>query len=344
MSSAAEERTSISNSYWQGRNVLVTGATGLLGGWLAPALIGRGAKVTALARHEAPHSLLARGGWLPRISSVFGSVCDRDLIRGLLAERSFETIFHLGGQPLVDVARKDPVSTLETNVRGCWILLDAAREAGVGQIVMASSEKAYGAGSRMPYREDAPLQGRYPYGVSKSCADLIAGMYAHTYGVRVAIARCVNLFGGGDRNFSRLIPGVIQATLRSQSFQIRGDGKSIRDFLYVEDAVEAYLTLAEHLAEDASLAGEAFNFCQGLHMTMLDLTEKILALMGRPELRPVVQNIGKPDHLSQGLDASKAHQRLGWEARIGLEEGLRRTIAWYRQHMQEAVAVAPVGA
>ncbi len=315
--------------FWSERPVLVTGATGLLGSWLVPELVRRGATVVALVRDGSPRSLLVRDGWLDRIAYVQGSLTDERLMQRTMAEYSIDTVFHLGAQTLVGVAKTDPVGTLEANIRGTWMLLEAARQCGVRQVIVASSDKAYGESPRLPYREDDALRGRYPYDVSKSCADLITSMYARTFGLRCAISRCGNLFGGGDLNFSRLIPGAIQSTLRGESFLIRSDGLYVRDFLYVEDAVEAYLCLAERLAGDVSLAGEAFNFGLELKLTMIELVEKILAMMDRAGLRPTVMNVATNEIREQYLDASKARARLGWTPRCHLDEGLRRTIDWY---------------
>ena len=288
-----------------------------------------------LVRDGSPRSLLVRDGWLNRVPAVFGSLTDDGLLRRTMAEYSVQTVFHLGAQTLVGVAQIDPVGTLEANVRGTWTVLEAARQTGVQQVLMASSDKAYGESASLPYLEDHPLVGRFPYEASKSCADLIAQMYARTYSLRVGIVRCGNLFGGGDLNFSRLIPGAIRTTLRGDNFRIRSDGKFIRDFLYVEDAVEAYLCLAEHLAADPSLAGEAFNFGLGLRLTMLDLVDRILEIMGRPDLRPIVENIANNEIREQYMASDKAHQRLGWAPFYGMDEGLRRTAAWYKKHLAE---------
>ena len=309
--------------------MFVTGATGLLGSWLVPELMQRGATVVALVRDGAPRSRLVRDGWLARIATVRGSLTDDGLVRRALAEYSIDTVFHLGAQTLVGIAKVDPVGTLEANVRGTWMLLEAARQCGVRHVLVASSDKAYGNSDHLPYREDHPLQGRFPYDVSKSCTDLITTMYARTYGLGAVIARCGNLFGGGDLNFSRLIPGVILAALKGENFQIRSDGKFVRDFLYVEDAADAYITLAEKLAADPALAGEAFNFGLGLRPTMLDLTEKVLGMMGRADLRPIVQNIASAEIREQYLDAGKANAVLSWTPKYGMDEGLRRTIEWY---------------
>jgi len=313
----------------------VTGATGLLGSWVVPELVRRGAEVVALVRDGAPRSILARDGWLDRIVTVRGSLSDDGLLRRAFAEYGIETAFHLGAQTLVGVAKVDPVGTLEANVRGTWLLLEAARQAGVKQVLVASSDKAYGDSANLPYFEDHPLQGRFPYDVSKSCTDLVTTMYARTFGLCACIVRCGNLFGGGDLNFSRLIPGVIRATVRNEPFLIRSDGKFVRDFLYVEDAADAYLALAEKMAADPALAGEAFNFGLELRPTMLELTEKVLAMMGRSDLRPVVQNIASAEIREQYLDAGKARARLGWKPRYGMDEGLKRTIDWYRRFLAE---------
>ena len=298
----------------------------------------RGAEVVALVRDGTPQSLLVRNGWLDKITSVKGSLTDDGLVRRACAEYAIDTVFHLGAQTLVGVAKLDPVGTLEANVRGTWMVLEAARQTGVKQVLIASSDKAYGDSANLPYREDHPLQGRFPYDVSKSCTDLITTMYARTFGLRAAIVRCGNLFGGGDLNFSRLIPGAIRATLKGEAFQIRSDGLFVRDFLYVEDAVDAYLTLAQQLALDDSLVGEAFNFGLGLRPTMLELSDKVLQLMGRSDLRPVVQNIASAEIRQQYLDTQKSLDRLGWKPRHGLEDGLRNTISWYRDFLNGSVA------
>jgi CDP-glucose 4,6-dehydratase len=326
----------LSSNFWRDRPVFVTGATGLLGSWLVPELVNRGANVVVLLRDATPRSRLVSDGWLERVTAVHGGLTDENLMRRALAEYSIDTVFHLGAQTLVGIGKVDPVGTLEANVRGTWLLLEAARQAGVKQFLMASSDKAYGDSDRLPYLESHPLQGRFPYDVSKSCADLIATMYARTYGLGAGIVRCGNLFGGGDLNYSRLIPGVIQATLRGERFVIRSDGKFVRDFLYVEDAAEAYILLAEKIAADRGLAGEAFNFGLEMRPTMLELTHRVLKAMGRPDLEPIVQNVASAEIREQYLDAGKARAKLGWKPRHGMDEGLRRTIDWYRAHLGES--------
>jgi len=330
------------SSYWQDRPVLVTGASGLLGSHMVPELVRRGAEVVTLVRDSVPRSILFRDGWMDRIVSVRGSVTDAALLRRTVAEYSIGTIFHLSAQTLVGVAHTDPVGTLEANVSGTWNVLEAARQAGAPQVLIASSDKAYGPSEHMPYREDDALKGTAPYEVSKSCADLIGTMYGQTYNLPVAIARCGNLFGGGDLNFSRLIPGLIQATLRGEEFIIRSDGKYVRDFLYVEDAVDGYLSLAEGLAQGSVGCGEAFNFGLELQLTVIDLVERVLRMMGGANLRPIIQNKASAEIRVQYLDTSKARTRLGWLPRFGLEEGLRLTIDWYQDFLSAQLPVKSI--
>lgn len=320
-------------SYWKSKTVFVTGATGLMGSWLVKALLRDGAEVVALVRDQAPRSMLVREGLLQKIAVVNGEVESLPTMRRAFAEYQPHTVFHLAAQPLVQVAKLDPLGTIRANVMGTSNVLEACRLIGKSNVVVASSDKAYGENEIIPYVETHPLQGRYPYDVSKSCTDLITQMYAATYGLKTAIVRCGNLFGGGDLNFSRTIPGVIRATLASQRFIIRSDGKFVRDFLYVKDAAESYLTLGEHLAEDPSISGEAFNFSLGLKLTVLDLVNKVLKIMGRTDLQPVIQNTVSSEIREQYLDASKARTRLGWTPKYEMEEALRETVAWYQSEI-----------
>lgn len=330
----------LESSFWRGRPVLVTGATGLLGGWLVKELSELGAEIVALVRDGSPKSMFVSEGWTQRVNTVHGSLDDISLMRRAIVDYECRTVFHLAAQTLVGVGKKDPVGTLEANVRGTWNLLEACRQAGVEQIVVASSDKAYGSSDHLPYLETHPLQGQYPYDVSKSCADLIAHMYAVTYGVPVCVTRCGNLFGGGDLNFSRTIPGLILATLRNERFLIRSDGKFVRDFLYVKDAVHAYMLLAQKMAEDKSLHGEAFNFSLEVKLTVLDIVEKVLAMMGRADLEPVIQNIASSEIREQYMLAEAARKRLGWAPRFGLDKGLQETIAWYTEFVRRADGAA----
>jgi CDP-glucose 4,6-dehydratase len=314
---------------WRDQPVLVTGATGFLGGWLVKELLERGARVVALVRDNAPHSMLVRENLLSRVEVVHGSLVDRSLLRRAMCEYEIATVFHLGAQALVGVARSDPIGTLEANVAGTWNVLEAARHSPVHAVVVASSDKAYGRSPNLPYEETHPMEGRYPYDVSKSCADLICRMYAETYGVPVCITRCGNLFGGGDFNFSRAIPGMIRATVRGERFVIRSDGHYVRDFIYVRDAVRGYLLLAETMASNSTLRGEAFNFSLGVRFTVLELVDKVLALMARTDLTPIIQNITTDELREQYMVATKARRVLGWTPQFTMEQGLRETIAWY---------------
>ena len=319
-------------AFWQGRSVFVTGATGLLGGWLVPALVRRGANLVALKRDGAPRNLTLQHGRPDQVPTVCGTVTDSDLMRRIIVDYSVETIFHLAAQPLVCVAAQDPAGTLDVNVRGTWTILEASRLTRQCQVLIASSAKAYGENKKLPYKEHFPLRGRYPYDVSKSCVDLISAMYANACGQPVGIVRCGNLFGGGDVNFSRSIPGVICSTLHGEPFVIRGDGKTVRDFLYVEDAVDAYLLLAERLALDKTLNGEAFNFGLEQRLTVVEIVEMVLRLMGRTDLRPAILGGASKEIREQYSSAEKAKRVLNWSPRFGLEDGLRHSIAWYRDY------------
>jgi CDP-glucose 4,6-dehydratase len=322
--------------FWGGRSVLVTGATGLVGGWLVRELLDRGAVVAALVRDGSPRSAYFREGLHRRCATVTGDLGSLPSLTRILSEYEVDTIIHLAAQALVGVAKRDPVGTLTANVQGTWNVLEAARLAQTAQIVVASSDKAYGSTDSLPYLETHALQGQYPYDVSKSCADLISTMYARTYGLPVCITRCGNIFGGGDLNFSRTIPGLIQATLKGEPFVIRSDGLFVRDFLYVKDAVGAYLHVAEHLSRDRGIAGEAFNFSLGLRLTVLDIVDQVLEMMEAKHLRPVIMNQASSEIREQYLDAEKAQRTLGWTPRYTMTEGMEETISWYSDFLGEA--------
>jgi CDP-glucose 4,6-dehydratase len=319
------------NSHWHDRPVFVTGATGLLGGWLVRRLVEQGAHVTALVRDWVPRSTLLSSDLLNKITIVRGDVRDQAVLERSLGEYEIDTIFHLAAQTIVGVANRNPVSTLDTNVRGTWALLEAARRSPLTKaVVVASSDKAYGDHDELPYDEDAALQGEHPYDVSKSCADLISKMYAVTFGVPVAITRCGNFYGGGDLNWNRLIPGTIRSALKNERPVIRSDGTLIRDYFYVEDGAAAYMRLAQELHGRPELRGEAFNFSNELQVDVLTIAETILERMKSP-LEPDVRAEARNEIQHQWLSAAKARRMLEWAPQFTLDEGLDRTIAWYRE-------------
>jgi CDP-glucose 4,6-dehydratase len=322
--------------FWRDRRVLVTGATGLLGSWLVKRLLAEAADVVCLVRDWVPHNELVRSGALERVAVVRGDVCEAMLVERTLGEYEVETVFHLAAQTVVGIANRNPVSTFESNIRGTWLLLEACRHAPtVGAVVVASSDKAYGDQEQLPYDESTPLQGEHPYDVSKSCSDLIAHAYAHTYGLPVAITRCGNFYGGGDLNWSRLVPGTIRSLVRGDRPVIRSDGAHVRDYFYVEDGAAACLLLAERLTADPSLRGEAFNFSNELQITVLELVGRIAALTGA-DLEPEIRAEAENEIRHQYLSAAKARRLLDWEPLYDLDEGLRRTIDWYREFLGAA--------
>jgi CDP-glucose 4,6-dehydratase len=323
------------SKFWQDRTVLVTGSTGLLGSWLTRALVERGAFVVSLIRDWVPESELFRSGVSDRVNVVRGDIRDQETIERALGEYEVTTVFHLAAQTIVGIANRNPVSTFESNIRGTWCLLEACRRTPtVKQIVVASSDKAYGTHDLLPYAESAPLQGRHPYDVSKSCADLLAQSYAETYRLPVCITRCGNLYGGGDLNWNRLVPGTIRSALRGERPIIRSDGSYIRDYFYVEDGALAYLLLAEQMASRPELAGEAFNFSNEIQVTVLELANHILRLALDDKLELDVRNEAQHEIPHQYLDATKAREMLDWRPQYNLEEGLASTITWYREFLQ----------
>jgi len=318
---------------WRDRSVLVTGAYGLLGSWLVKALLDHGARVTVVKRDSTTASALVLEGTERRVNVVPGDVCHTPLLERALGEYEVDTVFHLAAQTLVGVANRSPVPTFETNIRGTWAVLEACRHAGVARTIVASSDKAYGAHAELPYRESFALRAQHPYDVSKAAADLIARSYWSTFGLPVAVTRFANLYGGGDFNRSRLIPEAVLAVIQGRRPIIRSDGTPERDFLYVEDAVEAYLAIAD-LLDAGSGAGEAFNAGSGESRSVLSVVDLVCELTGA-EVTPDVRGSGTPEgEISrQWVDTSKLHDASGWAPRTELEDGLRRTIAWYREHL-----------
>jgi CDP-glucose 4,6-dehydratase len=324
---------------WQDRSVLVTGATGLLGSALTAELVARGARVVALVRDQVPESLLAQDGTLAKVTCVHGALEDFPVVLRAVQEYEVEAVFHLGAQTIVGVANRGPIQTFEANIRGTYHVLEACRLAGgVKAVIVASSDKAYGDSDVLPYDETTPLIGRHPYDVSKSCADLIAQAYWHTYGVPIAITRCGNLYGPGDLNWNRIVPGTIRSILRQEAPIIRSDGSLIRDYFYVQDGVHAYLRLAEAAYAGQGI-GEAFNFSNEIQVTVLALVQKLLALMGSP-LVPIVKNEVKSEIKHQYLSAAKARSSLAWTPHFTLDQGLTETIAWYRRFLTSSPSKA----
>ncbi len=318
--------------FWRERPTLVTGAGGLLGGWLVRRLHDAGARVIALVRPSAGE----RPALPPETTLVTGDVRDQALLERLIREHGVRTLMHLAAQAIVGVARRDPVATFETNIQGTWAALEACRRADdPPQVLLASSDKAYGEAARLPYVEDTPLLGRQPYEASKACADLLGQCYAHTYGLALAITRCGNYYGGLDLHWNRIVPGTIRSVLRGERPVIRTDGLFVRDYFHVEDGAAASMLLAEELARRPELRGEAFNFSYEAPLTSLDLVRRILALMGS-DLEPLVLGEPADEIRAQVLSAEKARRVLGWKPLHTLDDSLRQTIDWYRAHLARA--------
>jgi CDP-glucose 4,6-dehydratase len=325
--------TGINSTFWQDRPVFVTGATGLVGGWLVRRLLGAGADVVCLIRDWVPQSDLIQNRLLERVKIVRGDVRDQASLERVLGEYEIDTVIHLAAQTIVGIANRNPISTFESNIAGTWALLEACRRSPLAkQIVVASSDKAYGDHENLPYDESTPLQGRHPYDVSKSCSDLIAQSYATTYGLPVVVTRCGNFYGGGDLNWNRIVPGTVRSILREQRPIIRSDGSYIRDYFYVEDGAAAYILLAEKLAGNPELAGQAFNFSNEIQVSVLQIVQQILKLMGS-ELQPEILNQTTNEIRHQYLSAAKARRLLDWKPLFTLDEGLQQTIGWYRDFL-----------
>jgi CDP-glucose 4,6-dehydratase len=331
------------NSFWRDRSVFVTGATGLLGSWLVKQLIESDANVVCLVRDWVPQSELVRSRRIEQVTTVRGDIIDRELVERTLGEYEVEVVFHLAAQTIVGIANRNPASTFSTNIEGTWNLLEACRRSSkVSSIVVASSDKAYGDQEHLPYNETMPLQGRHPYDVSKSCADLIAQTYAASYDLPVAITRCGNFYGGGDLNWNRVVPGTIRSILRGERPVVRSDGNFVRDYFYIEDGAAAYMLLAERLASYAALRGQAFNFSNESQVSVLEMVEMILRKM-KSSLAPEVLNQASNEIRHQFLSAERARSALNWRPQFTLESGLDRTLAWYREFFGAPTAMAHAG-
>ena len=320
----------VNKNFWQDRPTFVSGGTGLVGSWLIQRLVEAGADVVCLVRDWVPQSELVRAGFIERVKVVRGDVRDRDMLERALGEFEIDTVIHLAAQTIVTIANRNPISTFETNIAGTWNLLEASRRSPkVKQIVMASSDKAYGDQEILPYTEETPLQGQHPYDVSKSAADLIAATYAKSYDLPVVITRCGNFYGGGDLNWNRIVPGTIRSILRGQNPIIRSDGEYIRDYFYVEDGASVYMLLAEQLASQPELKGQAFNFSNEIQVTVREIVERVVSLM-ESNLKPEILNEANNEIRHQSLSSEKARRVLNWKPLFNLDQGLAMTIDWYK--------------
>ncbi len=318
---------------WDGRRVLVTGATGMVGAWLCRELLGRGARVVALVRDHDPQADFYRSGDVERATVVTGALEDYATVERTLNEHEVSTVFHLGAQTIVGTALRSPLQTFKSNIEGSWNLLEASRRlAGLVEcVVVASSDKAYGAQPQLPYTEEMSLLASHPYDVSKACVDLLARSYAESYDLPVTIARCGNIYGGADLNWSRIVPGTIRSILRGERPVIRSDGTYMRDYVYVRDAVSAYLCLADAM-ERPELRGEAFNFSTEQPLTVREIVDCISSAM-QSDLEPEVLDQAKGEIRDQSLSAAKARKLLDWSSEWDLERGIEETVAWYRDYL-----------
>jgi CDP-glucose 4,6-dehydratase len=325
-----------STSYWSTKRVLVTGATGMVGSWLTQWLANSGAYTVAFIADTDPQSELVRSGTINKINVVNGRLENYDDIERAVNNHEVDSVFHLGAQPIVGAADRAPRHTFESNIQGTWNLLDACRALTplVKRIVVASSDKAYGTQPVLPYTENMSMNGDHPYEVSKSCTDLISTTYARTYGLPVTIARCGNIYGGGDLNWNRIVPGTFRSLVRGEQPILRSDGTFIRDYLHVDDIVSAYLTLGEH-TDKPEFSGEAFNFSDESPLTVMQVYNAICETVGLPNTKPHVLNAANNEIKDQYLDSTKARDILGWHAQTTLQDGLAKSFEWYRLLLSE---------
>ena len=321
-------------AFWKGKSVFVTGADGFVGSWVAKQLVDESADVTILVRDLKPEMGFDFHGLRGKVNIVQGDLVDLQAQQRAMNEYGVDTVFHIAAQAIVGIANKSPLSTFESNIKGTWNIMEAAKMEGVKRVVVASSDKAYGVQKQLPYTEESPLHGLYPYDASKAAADIIARSYAVTYGMNVAVTRNANTYGGGDMNFSRIIPDAMKHILQGKAFEIRSDGKAERDYMYVKDAAAAYLLLAENLHRK-EVQGEAFNFGTERPVSVVELFKMIAAACGKPKAEFKILGTARNEIDRQYLASAKAKKVLGWKPKFGLEEGLRETVRWYKKYFEE---------
>ncbi len=320
------------SGFWQGKSVLVTGVGGFVATHLADYLSLRGASVVGILRDSRGGRRLQQFDLLDRIDVVRGEIEDLPLMERAFNEYEVEYCFHLAAQAIVGIANRSPISTFDSNIRGTWTVMEAARNSKlVKGVVMASSDKVYGDHDTLPYTEDSPLLARYPYDASKLCAEVIARSYAASFDLPVGVVRCANIYGGGDLNWSRVVPGTIRSMLAGEAPIIRSDGTLERDYMHVSDAVSAYVTLAEKLTQD-DVRGQAFNFGWGRGYSVLEIVDEILK-QGGSNLQPQVLGENRGEITKQWLASDKAREVLGWTPKLPLDEGIRSSIEWYAEYL-----------
>jgi CDP-glucose 4,6-dehydratase len=315
---------------WRGKKLFVTGGNGFLGSWLVKRLLAEGAELSCLIYEDLPGSVYSREKLDQQVRVVWGRLEDAELLKHTIRDGEFDAVFHLAAQAIVGIANRDPVPTFSSNILGTWNLLEACRLTGdIRAIIVASSDKAYGDSTTLPYREDHALRGIHPYDVSKSCADLIAGAYHATYNLPVTVTRCGNIIGGGDLNWNRIVPGTIQSLLRSERPIVRSDGKFVRDYVYVEDIVDAYVLIGA-AASDGKFHGHAWNVSNDQPVDVLRVVDLLRKICRREDLVPDIRNEASHEIRDQYLDSSKIRQHLGWKPGHNLEAALRKSVDWYR--------------
>jgi len=320
------------SDFWQDRRVFVTGASGLIGGWLINELKKKKAEIIILLRDWVSTSMVLSSSEINKITIVNGDLSDPKQLERILCEYEIKNLIHLAAQTIVPIANENPLSTFESNVRGTWNLLEACRNVkSIESIVIASSDKAYGHSLKLPYKEDSPLRPVYPYDVSKACAEMVGVSYAKTFDLPIAITKCGNLYGGGDLNWNRLIPGTIRSMIRGEIPIIRSNGKLIRDYIYVEDVVKAYVLLSRELSSNSKYVGEAFNFSNETPVNVMNIVKLIIKKF-KKKIEPIIEDKIKGEIINQFLDSSKAKKELGWSPIFSLESGLDKTISWYEDY------------